>query len=61
MTWEIFFGSLWADFESRFGNILKSLAYHSELVDKEAAAVGISSAISWSKEEMDTWEQQDHE
>lgn len=52
---------MWAGFESRFGSILESLAYHSELVNKEAAAVNISEAVARSREEVDRWEQQERE
>ncbi|EMD86414.1 hypothetical protein COCHEDRAFT_1116517 [Bipolaris maydis C5] len=44
-SWTIFFGSMWAGFESRFNGILKNLAYHGGLVDKEAAAAEISEAV----------------
>ncbi|KAF2678067.1 hypothetical protein K458DRAFT_377432 [Lentithecium fluviatile CBS 122367] len=60
-SWAIFFGSMWDGFESRFGDILRNLANHSELVDKEAVAVDISDAVARSKEEADRWEQQERE
>jgi len=52
---------MWAGFESRFHGILRSLAYHSELVDKEAIAVDISDAVRRHKEESEKWEQQERE
>jgi hypothetical protein len=52
---------MWAGFESRFNGILKSLAYHSELADKEAAAADIAEAIRRSKADDEKWEQQEHE
>lgn len=61
VAWAIFFGSMWAGFESRFGTILTRLAYHSELIHKEAVAVDISDAVTRSKEEADRWEQQERE
>jgi hypothetical protein len=60
-AWAIFFGSLWAGFESRFETILKNLAYHSELVDKEAFAAEISNAVLRNEEEAKKWEQQEKE
>ncbi|KAJ4304939.1 hypothetical protein N0V90_000467 [Kalmusia sp. IMI 367209] len=60
-SWAIFFGSMWAGFESRFGDILKSLEYHKELADKEAVATDISAAIACSKEDSNRWEQQERE
>jgi len=52
---------MWDGFESRFGDILRSLANHSELVDKEAVAVNIVDAVARSKEDVDRWEQQERE
>ena len=52
---------MWAGFESKFGNILRTLAYHSDLVDKEAVAMDISNAVTRSKEEVNRWEQQERE
>ncbi|KAF2833694.1 hypothetical protein CC86DRAFT_13602 [Ophiobolus disseminans] len=60
-SWQILFGSLWAGFEVRFNSILRSLAYHSELVDKEAVAADISDAVRRYKEESEKWEQQERE
>lgn len=61
IAWAIFFGSMWAGFESRFNRILKCLAYHSELADKEAAAADISEAVRRSKVDDEKWEQQERE
>lgn len=52
---------MWAGFESRFSGILKTLAYHSELLDKEAAAVEISDAIRRNKANEEDWEKQQRE
>ncbi|KAI9686269.1 MAG: hypothetical protein M1822_003925 [Bathelium mastoideum] len=43
-SWQIFFSSMWAHFDLRFDAILKSLAYHSDLIDKEAVAAHIAEA-----------------
>lgn len=48
---------MWAGFESRFNGILQNLAYHGELLDKEAAAVDISEAIRRGKADEKNWEQ----
>ncbi|RMZ72474.1 hypothetical protein GMOD_00007468 [Pyrenophora seminiperda CCB06] len=60
-SWAIFFGSMWANFESRFDGILKNLAYHGELADKEAAAAAIFEALRRSKVNDERWKQQEHE
>ncbi|RYN71715.1 hypothetical protein AA0117_g9282 [Alternaria alternata] len=60
-SWTIFFGSMWAGFETRFNGILKDLAYHSELVDKEASAADIAEAFKRSKVDDEKWEQQERE
>jgi len=52
---------MWAGFESRFNGILHSLAYHSELADKEAAAADIAESIRRGKADNDKWEQQERE
>jgi hypothetical protein len=52
---------MWAGFESRFSRILQNLAYHSELLDKEAVAADISNAIRRHKEDSAKWEQQERE
>jgi hypothetical protein len=52
---------MWAAFESRFNGILKNLAHHSDLADKEAAAADISEAIRRSKANDENWEQQERE
>jgi hypothetical protein len=52
---------MWAGFESRFNGILKNLAYHSELADKEAAAADIAEAVRHSKADDESWEQQERE
>jgi hypothetical protein len=52
---------MWAGFESRFNGILKNLAYHAELADKEAAAADIAEAVRRSKVDDEKWEQQEHE
>ncbi|KAH7085093.1 hypothetical protein BKA63DRAFT_10537 [Paraphoma chrysanthemicola] len=60
-SWAIFFSSMWAGFESRFNSILRSLAYHSELADKEAVAADISEAVRRSKDDDEKWKQQERE
>jgi hypothetical protein len=52
---------MWAGFESRFNGILRNLAYHSELVDKEAVAADISEAVRRSKADDEKWDQQERE
>ena len=52
---------MWAGFESRFNGILKDLAYHSELADKEAAAADIAEAVRRSKADNAKWDQQERE
>ncbi len=52
---------MWAGFESRFSTILSRLAYHNELLDKEALAADISNAVKHNKEEAENWEQQERE
>lgn len=52
---------MWLGFESRFNGILKSLAYHSELADKEAAAADIAEAVRRSRADDEKWEQQENE
>ncbi|KAI4684058.1 hypothetical protein J4E81_009221 [Alternaria sp. BMP 2799] len=60
-SWSIFFSSMWAGFESRFNGILKNLAYHTELADKEAAAADIAESVRRSKADDENWEQQERE
>ena len=52
---------MWAVFESRFGSILSSLAYHRDLMDKEAAAIDVSAALEHNKQEAEKWERQERE
>jgi hypothetical protein len=52
---------MWAGFETRFNEILKNLAYHGELVDKEAAAADIAEAFRRSKVDDEKWKQQEDE
>lgn len=52
---------MWLGFESRFNEISKSLAYHSDLADKEAAAADIAEAIRRSKADDERWERQENE
>jgi hypothetical protein len=52
---------MWAAFTSRFDIILKNLAYHSTLVDKEAVAADISNAVMRNEEDARKWEQQEQE
>jgi hypothetical protein len=42
--WAVFFKSAWGQFDRRFKGILKDLATHTELVDKEATAAAIEQA-----------------
>ncbi|KAH7068353.1 hypothetical protein BKA63DRAFT_112495 [Paraphoma chrysanthemicola] len=60
-SWKILFGSTWARFETRFGGILQRLAYHSDLLDREAYAINISETLSHNNEELLRWERQDTE
>ena len=52
---------MWAGFETRFNTILDRLAYHTALLDKEAAAIDISDAVRRSKEDSERWELQERE
>lgn len=52
---------MWVGFEYRFNGILKNLAYHGGLVEKEAAAAEISEAVRRSKADDEKWEQQERE
>jgi hypothetical protein len=52
---------MWVGFESRFNGILKNLAYHGDLADKEAAAADISEAVRRSKANDENWEHQERE
>lgn len=52
---------MWSGFESRFRDILSNLAYHTELVDKEAASVDISDALARSRLDEERWEKQEQE
>jgi len=52
---------MWAGFESRFDGILKNLAYHTELADKEAVAADIAESVRRSKADDESWEQQERE
>ncbi|EMD70132.1 hypothetical protein COCSADRAFT_53821, partial [Bipolaris sorokiniana ND90Pr] len=56
IAWAIFFSSMWVGFEYRFNGILKNLAYHGGLVEKEAAAAEISEAVRRSKADDEKWE-----
>ena len=60
-AWNLFFSSMWGQFESRFDSILASLAHHSELVDKEAMAVDISEAMERRQRDAEMWEKQELE
>ncbi|PSN61329.1 hypothetical protein BS50DRAFT_534675 [Corynespora cassiicola Philippines] len=60
-SWKVFFASMWSGFESRFGAILGNLAYHSELVDKEAVSIDISDAMTRSRLDEERWEKQERE
>ncbi|ORY00158.1 hypothetical protein BCR34DRAFT_606363 [Clohesyomyces aquaticus] len=60
-SWKLFFCSMWGHFESRFGSILSSFAYHSELVDKEATAIDVSEASERRKQDAEKWEKQEQE
>ncbi|KAI9667637.1 MAG: hypothetical protein M1821_000454 [Bathelium mastoideum] len=54
-SWQIFFGSMWAQFDFRFDAILKSLAYHSDLVDREAVAAHITEAKERREQQSEQW------
>lgn len=52
---------MWKNFESRFTQILESLARHRELVDREAVSIDIAEARSWrvrSEEDIERREKQ---
>lgn len=40
-AWKRFFDTSWKRFDTRFSAVLQSLRQHSDLVDKEAASLGI--------------------
>jgi hypothetical protein len=46
-AWKRFFDSSWTRFDQRFGVVLDSLRKHSDLVDKEANALNISTVQDW--------------
>ena len=52
---------MWSRFETRFTAILRSLAYHSDLLDKEAFTINISEAVRHNQQESERWEQQEAE
>ncbi|OAL43118.1 hypothetical protein IQ07DRAFT_650395 [Pyrenochaeta sp. DS3sAY3a] len=60
-SWAIFFSSMWSGFESRFDSILERMAYHSELINNEAIAADISSAVRHHQEEKEKWAQQERD
>jgi hypothetical protein len=60
-AWALVFGSMWQGFSTRFDTILKDLAYHGELLDKEAATADISNAVTHHDQEIRKWEQQEQE
>ncbi|KAF2994830.1 hypothetical protein E8E13_002953 [Curvularia kusanoi] len=60
-SWAILFGSTWARFETRFTGILERLAYHSDLLDREAYAINISETLRHSGDQARRWEQEDAE
>ncbi|KAI9791132.1 MAG: hypothetical protein M1816_004363 [Peltula sp. TS41687] len=51
--WRCFFSSCWARFDLRFKGILESLAKNCELVDREAASIGIVEAKAWRTKAME--------
>lgn len=61
LAWAILFGSTWARFETRFSGILERLAYHSDLLDREAYAINISEILRHSGDQARRWEQEDAE
>jgi hypothetical protein len=52
---------MWAGFETRFSAILERLAYHSDLLEKEANAIDISEAVKRHNENTEWWEKQERE
>jgi hypothetical protein len=52
---------MWAGFETRFNTILQNLAYHRDLLDKEAIAIDISEAFKRHKEFGEKWAQEERE
>jgi hypothetical protein len=51
--WQCFFNSLWGRFDARFNCILKNLARHADLVDREANAFLITEMMHLRQEAMD--------
>ena len=52
---------MWARFETRFTAILQSLAYHSDLLDREAVSINVSEEVKYNQEQTQRWEQQEAE
>lgn len=61
VAWTFFFGSLWDNFDSRFKSILAELAYHGDLVDKEASAIDVVTSSKHQKEDAERFEKQEKE
>lgn len=52
---------MWDNFDSRFKSILADLAYHSDLIDKEAIAIDIAASLRHQKEDAERFEKQEQE
>jgi hypothetical protein len=61
IAWSFFFSSMWDNFDSRFKSILADLAYHSDLVEKEAIAIDIAASSKHQKEDAERFEKQEKE
>jgi len=61
VAWAFFFGSMWANFDTRFKSILANLAYHSDLIDKEAISIDIAASSKRRKEDVERFEKQEKE
>jgi hypothetical protein len=52
---------MWDNFDSRFKSILANLAYHSDLVDKEAVSFDIVASANHRKEDLERFKKQKRE
>jgi hypothetical protein len=52
---------MWDNFDSRFKSILADLAYHSDLVEKEAISIDIAASAKHQKDDAERFEKQEKE
>jgi hypothetical protein len=52
---------MWANFDTRFRAILANLAYHSDLIDKEAISIDIAASSKRREEDVERFEKQERE